>query len=612
MSVLLIGTFGLADFIDHNFEDFSPGATFTTETNGWQASSVGAHVTNSASYLDQTNYVHLVGKTVFSNTVSETPTVAWTEFRMLPSPGLMPTNIPTDSVSFLLYFNSNGFVRVWKDSAWHSCSNDVWGNPVPAVTGLDWVSMSIYQDFSKSNAVLFLNDRIILQDITFPGTVSGYNSFVVDTLGGPSLDDVSVQTTYDGDRHKSTYSMYGIDADVIHANGYVGTALHVGAGQSYATIQAAVNAARDMDTIYIHSGLYSEDVLISGDGPTNVVIEGEAFTNDGSITVAAGIILNVNQSFVVGTLTVTGDVNVDRCQLLAVTTLNLNGAMMNLSECSTLEAQSVGMTNGAGISATLSEFSASDSGVSMYGNFYIDADDWNSGAVADLPFYENWELYDPGSLVSNLGSRGWGATSSGVVVQASIHNTTGGGDKAVEIPQASILSNRIGTTEAEIWTDFYVRPDFRGGSDGIEVSNTAFACYFNADGYLVAGTTSGWLVCSNGVDGAALTPVASNSWIRVTVRCDYSNSLCDVFLNGAFLKQGLAFPGDASTYKSLLLANNKGSASAYLDDIRISTTIPEGIVLESEDDNVPMSLGVGVDNIQPSKASPLGTLFSVR
>ncbi len=44
--------------------------------------------------------------------------------------------------------------------------------------------------------------------------------------------------------------------------------LHVGSGQTYATIQAAVNAASSGDVIVIHEGTYREEVRISTDGIT--------------------------------------------------------------------------------------------------------------------------------------------------------------------------------------------------------------------------------------------------------------------------------------------------------------------------------------------------------
>ena len=39
--------------------------------------------------------------------------------------------------------------------------------------------------------------------------------------------------------------------------------LNVGAGQTYSTIQSAINDASENDTIYVHSGTYNEIITIS-------------------------------------------------------------------------------------------------------------------------------------------------------------------------------------------------------------------------------------------------------------------------------------------------------------------------------------------------------------
>ncbi|KYK21196.1 hypothetical protein AYK21_05165 [Thermoplasmatales archaeon SG8-52-2] len=66
--------------------------------------------------------------------------------------------------------------------------------------------------------------------------------------------------------------------------------IHVGSGQTYTTIQSAINNANESDTIYIHSGTYSETIIvnktltISGEGSSSTTISG---SGDHTIKVTA-------------------------------------------------------------------------------------------------------------------------------------------------------------------------------------------------------------------------------------------------------------------------------------------------------------------------------------
>ena len=56
--------------------------------------------------------------------------------------------------------------------------------------------------------------------------------------------------------------------------------IHVGSGQTYSTIQSAINNANESDTVYVHSGTYSETIIvnktlsISGEGSSSTTISG--------------------------------------------------------------------------------------------------------------------------------------------------------------------------------------------------------------------------------------------------------------------------------------------------------------------------------------------------
>ncbi len=94
-------------------------------------------------------------------------------------------------------------------------------------------------------------------------------------------------------------------------------------------------------------------------------------------------------------------------------------------------------------------------GVDMTGTFTLD-NKWGTQATVGLDFIDDFEPYTADSQVANLGFRGWGASSTGVLVKA----TQGvGSSKAAVVPDFSVLSNRITSVgQPKIWTDYYIKP----------------------------------------------------------------------------------------------------------------------------------------------------------
>lgn len=67
--------------------------------------------------------------------------------------------------------------------------------------------------------------------------------------------------------------------------------LHVGAGQTYATVQAAVDAAQAGDDVLVHAGSYTEDVDTAADG-TNAARITLTSAGDGDVTITGRVTLD--------------------------------------------------------------------------------------------------------------------------------------------------------------------------------------------------------------------------------------------------------------------------------------------------------------------------------
>ena len=164
---------GAAPNFTDNFDSlYAEGDTFTTATNGWQASGSGAYVTNSGAYSGKAVFMDGAVGLTNSMTVDQNLRV-WTDFQIKPMLGVSLLSPPTNDSSFLCYFNSNGYVVIYQPSGEVTCTNDVWGNAVPKVAN-DYVRFSLFQDFATSNQAVFLNDQLILQDLCFVGTPANW------------------------------------------------------------------------------------------------------------------------------------------------------------------------------------------------------------------------------------------------------------------------------------------------------------------------------------------------------------------------------------------------------------------------------------------------------
>ena len=609
-----------AAYIDHHFDadPFTNGATFVTAVQQWQASDAGVMVVNTK-YVSPSNSVLVPAGAALTNTVAVVgPGVVWTDYRITPFLGLAPDLSVTNGASIAQYFGEDGYLVVWTNGGWLTCSNDVWGQPVAKVTTASFAAISIYQNYSSQMAAILVNDQVVVQDLPFLGHAGNYGTFEYEGADGNAwLDDVRIQATYDPAR--LTHDRNGdamADGNELQTYGYVARTQYVGSGSGYpghATLQAALNAWRTRDYLYVYAGQYTEDMTVS----SNVTFGGQSFTNSGSLTIGPGVYVVFQGSTVWSNITIGANAQVVFNQPLLCSNLSVGanaivtfggsvtvGSATVLGSVLATGASTVTVatvlsvpTNGAGhLDFSGGRLIVTSAGVDMTGTFSI-TNSWGIQATVGLDFIDDFELYADGSQMAKLGFRGWGASSAAVLVKA---NQGMSGSKGVVLPDDAVVSNRIDSAgHKKIWTDYVIRPTLGVAPTGLDANSYTFMGYVGTNGFLNVWNAGVWVVCSNYIDGSSVTAMATDSYTRVSVFLNYDSHLESVFIGGKLVLQQVPFPAGAaiSSYNSFQGESLDGNLA--LDNIRITTGIPSGLSRAEE--------------IQLNDALlPLGSVFKIR
>jgi hypothetical protein len=192
--------------VTDGFEDYPDGTALRKLGHfGWTATSTNAVVQNLVTNQGARAAV-VPASVLVSNTVSAAGiTNVWTEFYLNETAQVTPsTEIQVNTNSaVMVFFETNGYLTVYNPALtnWDVCSNDVMNKSVsPVITGA-WARISIFQNFSNHTAAIFLNDRLLREQVRFISTaLSHYGSLNVDS--GPDgtayLDDVKIWTNAPG------------------------------------------------------------------------------------------------------------------------------------------------------------------------------------------------------------------------------------------------------------------------------------------------------------------------------------------------------------------------------------------------------------------------------
>lgn len=193
------GSCGAAlNFYDDFEALYSVGQTFVTATNGWQASSTAAYVTNSAGYTN--SRAAFMGEIVaLTNRVNGGSNLrVWTDFKIRLKPGLLPPALATNTSSFMVYANTNGYLVVAvSGGVWRVCSNRVDNTPAALLQSNAFCRLSIFQDFTQSppRFAVFIAGDLVAQGLVAPANVSQYTAFVANNRDGAAIiDDVRITT----------------------------------------------------------------------------------------------------------------------------------------------------------------------------------------------------------------------------------------------------------------------------------------------------------------------------------------------------------------------------------------------------------------------------------
>ncbi len=560
-----------ADYINHDFEavPFTTTTNFMTPVLQWQASTAGVVVVNTKSSSGSQS-VRVPDQGALWNTVAATnPGVVWTEFHLAPFLGVAPDASATNGVAVVQYFGTNGYLQVWSGTGWLVCSNDVWGRTVAPATDGVFVDIAIYQNFTTRKAAVLLNDQVVLQDLPFLGTSTNYGSFKLSGAEGDVwLDDAYITNTYATARLTNNLNgIDGADAAELQLYGYVARTQYVGVGQTYTALSNALAVARDRDVLYVTGAGYAESVTVT----QNLTLVG-GFTNNGTITVAAGKTVTVASGFV-SSLTVSGTVALAQGVVVSGATVTVVGQVTVPTNNAQFLAGGLSISGGGTVVSTGGRVAGS--GVDMTGVFTLD-NKLGTQAAMPLDFNDDFELYAPDSQVANLGFRGWGASSAAALVKT---NQGVSNSKGVVVPEYSVLSNRIARAgQTKIWTDFYITPALGVAPTSFDTNGTSFLSYVGSNGFLNVWRAGAWSVCSNYLDGSGpVTPMATNAYAHVSVFLNLESHLASVFIEGKLVLQQVPFPAGQTFSNFTSFRAQCPDDGVTLDNIRITTGIPPGL-----------------------------------
>lgn len=184
-----------------------------------------------------------------------------------------------------------------------------------------------------------------------------------------------------------------------------------------------------------------------------------------------------------------------------------------------------------------------------------------------VPFLEDFENVDPGDINHQ---RNWSASPADTIVaqSATVHQ----GTQAAEIGaagEAPLLRHFLAAEgEPVVWSDLYCRLIYYEGPEPERDDTTTATFYVNGSGQLVVYDGSTWTTLTEH------DAIAEDTWVRLTVRQDFTNQTWDLYLDDNVVAEDLGFATNHMAEYSFCAVMGSVAYEDYLDDFAVTLTQP--------------------------------------
>lgn len=186
-----------------SFETYQPGTPMNAlGFRGWGASDSTVTVTSNQAFGGTNAVVLGYGLAVSNRVDSEAASQVWTDFRgILRYDANDDTATVRSNAAFMMVVTTNGYLGLYNrvSGNWEPCTNDVWQNPVAALTNGHWARISVNNNYATKECAVFLNGVLVRQQLPFINTnLTGYSTVTLANkeTNATYMDDLYIGAVY--------------------------------------------------------------------------------------------------------------------------------------------------------------------------------------------------------------------------------------------------------------------------------------------------------------------------------------------------------------------------------------------------------------------------------